>query len=94
MRAAGIHTTVASVHISNERRAEGVKVGNHLGVLTHLVELGNSQIGLAKTGSSGAGTSLRMLVCVEMLATEAGDDQHVATYHVHGVEASLNGGTG
>lgn len=55
-----IRTAVAGIHVGNERGAKGVKVGNHLCVFSHLVELGNGQIGLAKTGSSGAGTSLRL----------------------------------
>ncbi len=35
-------TSITSVHIGDQGWAERVEVGNHLGVLPHLMQLGNS----------------------------------------------------
>lgn len=53
-----VHTTVASVHISNQGRPKGVQVGNHVCVVPHVGELGNSEVRLAKTRSGCAGAGL------------------------------------
>lgn len=51
-------TAVASVHISNQWRSKGVEIGNHVCVVSHVGELGNSKVRLAKSRSCRASTGL------------------------------------
>lgn len=52
-------TTIASVHVRNQRGAEGIQVGDHLRVFTHLVQLGNGKIRLAQARGRGTSSGLQ-----------------------------------
>lgn len=64
-------TSVACVHVGDQRRPVRVEVGNHLGVGTHVVEMGDAEVGLAEAGCCGAGAGLRMSCQLEWLDGEA-----------------------
>lgn len=53
-----IHTAIASVHVCDKGRAKGVQVGNHVCVVSHIGQLGNSKVRLAEARSGRASTSL------------------------------------
>lgn len=64
LNGAGSHdrTSITRIHVSNERRAKWVKIGDHLGVLAHLMELGNCQVRLPETRCGCTSSSLRSLL--------------------------------
>lgn len=47
-------TTIASIHICDQRGAKWIEVGDHLSIFAHLVQLRDSQVWLAKAGSRGS----------------------------------------
>lgn len=51
-------TTVTRIHVRDQRRAKWIKVGDHLGIIAHVMQLSNRQIRLAETGGSCPCTSL------------------------------------
>lgn len=51
-------TTIASVHICDQRGPKWIEIGNHFSILAHLVQLRDSQVRLTKTGSCSPCASL------------------------------------
>lgn len=91
----GALTSVSSIHVGDQGWAEGVEVRDHLGVLTHFVQLGNGQIGLPKTGGCGSCTSLEknnaLGECRQSVSKRNNGLRYTITYHIHGIETQLNG---
>jgi hypothetical protein len=54
----GLRTAITSVHVCYQGWTTGIEVCNHFSVLTHVMELGNTQIRHAEARSSCSGSSL------------------------------------
>ena len=51
-------TTIACIHVRNERCAIRIKIGDHVGMCAHVTELGEAQVGLAEAGGRCTSTCL------------------------------------
>lgn len=53
-----VRTAITSVHVSDQRRSKRVKIGNHVCIVSHIGELSDCKVRLAKARSCCASSSL------------------------------------
>lgn len=60
-----MRTSVAGVHVGYDWDI-GVQIGDHLGVLAHVVELSYAKVCMAKFGCRGSGAGLSLLALLSV----------------------------
>jgi len=86
-RREGWHTAVAGVHVCYQGWAAGVEIGDHFGLFSHVVELGDTEVGHTEARSCCSCSSL-------IVISQWPYWNFKETDHVHGAEANRKGNAG
>lgn len=97
-------TAIARIHICNQRRPERIQIRDHIGIVPHVMKLGNGQVWLTQTRGSCSGTGLYHAMSANgnlgskshkvcKIETSRWAEKCATAHHIQGLEAELDGRT-